>query len=264
MRRLPTGLLLLAIASAPAPLGAQTLPPAEAEAPEVAEEGKQPEPGEEDQEKGEEARTREPLPVFSPPGRGTTRIRVGAATRGEREDHPALDALAPDHVAFTTEAQPELCWYLSAATDTRIDISLIDDRSSEPLLELTVPAGLEPGVQVLRLADHGVFLETGRVYQWFVALVPDPERRSSDVIASGAVERIQLEPELSRALAATVAGDDWRVYAGHGVWYDALARLSARISEDPRDRELRSLRIQLFEQVDLPQAAAHDRRALGS
>jgi hypothetical protein len=264
VRRLPSGLLLLAIASGPAPLGAQPTPPPEAEAPEEAGGEKAPKPDPEGREQDEEARAREPLPVYIPPARGTIRVRVGAATRGAREDHPALDALAPDHVAFTTEAQPVLCWYLSAATDTRIDISLIDDRSSQPLLELTVPPGIEPGVQVLRLADHDVSQETGRVYQWFVALVPDPRRRSADVIASGAVERVQPGPELSRALASMAAGDDWRVYAGHGVWYDALARLSARIREDPRNRGLRSARLQLFEQVDLPQAAAHDRRALGS
>jgi hypothetical protein len=203
-------------------------------------------------------------PVYVPPTRGTTRVRVGAATRGERPDHVAIDALAPDHVAYTTRAQPVLCWYLSAPTTTRIEITLIDDRSVEPLLDVVARPGIGAGVQRLSLADHGVSLEPGRVYHWFVALVPDPQRRSNDVISSGAIERVAPGPELQRELRAAAGGGAWRVLAAHGIWYDALAALSARIEADPSDRSLRELRSKLLEQVELRTAAAGDRAALGS
>jgi hypothetical protein len=258
MRRVLHAVFLLALVFALLPVAAsQQTPPEERAEPERPEE-----PREAKEEQEEEAAR--PAPVYVPPARGAAEVRVGAATRGERRDLPGLVALAPDHVALTAEAQPTLCWFLSAETDTRIDIALIDDRSVEPLLEFTVRAGVEPGIHTLRLADHGIRLEKGQVYQWFVALVPDPERRSNDVIASGAIERVDLDPELARALAAAPAQDAWRAFASHGIWYDGFAALSERIRADPGNRALRSLRVGLLEEVDLRRAAAHDRDALGS
>jgi hypothetical protein len=263
MRRILKALLLPALAFALLPVAtAQQAPPEEREEPVRAEPEQAEEPREAKAEQEEEAGR--PVPIYVPPARGTVKIRVGAATRGERRDVPGIIALAPDHVALTTKAQPTLCWFLSAKTDTRIDIALIDDRSVEPLLEFTVRAGIEPGVHTLRLADRGIHLEQGRVYQWFVALVPDPERRSKDVIAGGAIERVAVDPELARALTAAPAQEAWRTFAGHGIWYDAIATLSEQISADPGNRALRSLRARLLDEVDLQRVAAHDRDALGS
>jgi hypothetical protein len=106
--------------------------------------------------------------------------------------------LAPDHVGWTFEEQPTLWWYLSGRADARIDIAVIDDTSTEPLLAVTVSPPLEGGMRSLHLAEHGLRLEPGRTYQWFVTLVSDPARRSNDVIASD-----PADPEL-RAARATL------------------------------------------------------------
>jgi len=208
-------------------------------------------------------RAETPPILYIPPPRGATKVRVGAATRGERLDVPTLDALAPDHVAYTTHAAPVLCWYLSESTETRIDIALRDEQSVEPLLELTVPRDTSPGVHELRLAEQDMTLQEGRVYLWFVSLVPDAESRSNDVIASGAIQRIAASPELVRELAGSPPRDAWRVYASHGIWYDALAELTDRIERNPGDRALRDARMRLLQQVELPRAAAYDRAARG-
>jgi len=259
MRWILQMVFLLALVFALLPVAAaQQAPPEERDEPEQSEQSEQPREAKPEQESAR------PLPVYIPPTRGAAKVRVGAATRGERHDLPGLVALAPDHVALTAEAQPTLCWFLSAQTDTRIDIALIDDHSVEPLLEFTVRAGAKPGVHALRLAEFGISLEKDRVYQWFVALVPNPERRSNDVIASGAIERVDANPELAWALAAAPAQDAWRAFADHGIWYDAIAALSERISADPGNRTLRSLRMRLLEEVNLLRVAAHDRDALGS
>ena len=43
----------------------------------------------------------------------------------------------------------------------------------------------------MRLRDYGMSLEAGETYQWLVALVPDPIRRSNDVIVGGAIALVE-------------------------------------------------------------------------
>ena len=89
----------------------------------------------------------------APDAEATERAPEPAAAESEGPDHVAIDALAPDHVAYTTRAQPVLCWYLSAPTTTRIEITLIDDRSVEPLLDVVARPGIGAGVQRLSLSS---------------------------------------------------------------------------------------------------------------
>jgi hypothetical protein len=213
------------------------------------------------EEKATDDRKRPAPSIYIPPSRGAAKTRVGAATRGPREDYPKLDVLAPDHVGWTFEEQPTLWWYLSGRADTRIDIAVIDDTSTEPLLLVTVSPPLDGGMQSLRLAEHGLRLEPGRTYQWFVALVPDPARRSNDVIASGAIERREMDDDLGRELASADASRSYAVLAKYGMWYDALDVLSDHIAADPADPELRAARASLLEEVGLEAAAQSDRAA---
>jgi len=264
MRLLPVSVLLAGFLLAPAGLAQEALPespepPAEEEVAGDEEAATQEEREAAEQESGEAA----PMPVYVPPNRGTVRVRVGAATRGERQDFPSVHALAPDHVGFTTAAQPVLCWSLSATSGTRIDIVLVDDVSVKPVLEMSLEPPVEPGVQRLRLADHDVRLEKGRVYQWFVSLVPDSESRSNDIIASGAIERVDAVPDLARELTGADSLAAYRAFARYGVWYDALAALTDRIEEDPANPALRAARAGMLEQIGLGQAAAGDRAASG-
>ncbi len=206
------------------------------------------------------------LRIYIPPNRGAKKVRVGASTRGARLTLPVIHALAPDDpVGLTTQAQPVLAWYLSEEVDSRIEIeiALIDDSSVEPVLELTVEPPVAPGIQTLRLGDHGLSLEKGQVYRWFVALVPDPEQRSNDVITSGAIERVDRDPALERELASVDASEAYRVLARRGIWYDAFAAVSERIRANPQDPEPRVARAQLLEEVGLESAAALDRASLG-
>jgi hypothetical protein len=108
----------------------------------------------------------------------------------------------------------------------------------------------------VRLADYGVRLEPGRHYEWFVALVVDPKSRSKDVLAGGAIERIeQSEPQPSMSDA-----DLARFYADHGIWYDAIAAVSNLIEATPNDSVLRRQRASLLEQADLHEIAEAEMR----
>ncbi len=47
-------------------------------------------------------------PLYKPPIRGAPATRVGGGTRGPGDKRPSVRVLAPNHVGFTTRAQPEL------------------------------------------------------------------------------------------------------------------------------------------------------------
>ena len=204
------------------------------------------------------------LPVYKPPLRGAPLGRVAGGTRGVKTDLPLLAALAPDHIGLTVQEQPTLYWYLAEAVANRIELTLIDEKTVQPLLERTFDSPTVPGVQRVRLADYGVHLQMGVPYQWFVALGTDPTRRSPYNIAGAAIERIELTATLQAQLAQTNATEAAATYAAAGLWYDALRVLSDLIEAAPGDPLLRQQRAALLEQVGLTDIAKEDMQPRGA
>ena len=194
--------------------------------------------------------------VYVPPSRGAVRTRAGGGTRGPG-DAPALLVLAPEHAGVTNRAQPTLAFFLSKATDARVDLTVIAEDAVGPLLEATLAGPLAAGVHVVRLADHGITLDEGRSYDWSVAVVLDASRRDLDVVAASSIRRDAASPAVAEALATGVPS--YRVLAGNGIWYDAIADLSDAIAAAPRDAALRVERAGLLDQVGLSAAAAFER-----
>jgi Domain of Unknown Function (DUF928) len=199
-------------------------------------------------------------PVYKPPLRSAPGGRVGGSTRGIGSP-PTLSVLAPDHTGLTTQEQPSLYWYLSKPTTYPIELTIIDDQAVKPLLERRLSSTLQPGMQRVRLADYGVRLSLGVPYRWFVALVVDPDNRSRDIIAGGAIERIVLPEELRAKLARAGKTRAPYIYAEAGLWYDAMIAISDLIDAAPNDRVHRQQRASLLEQVGLAQIAEHDMRS---
>jgi hypothetical protein len=169
--------------------------------------------------------------------------------------------LAPaDHIGLTAQKQPSLYWYLSAATSCRVEVTLTDEQVVEPLLDLSLNPPTNPGVQRVRLADHGVHLTPGVQYQWAVALVPDPNHRSKDIVAMGGIKRIEATEALHTKLAQANKVEVAALYAEAGLWYDAVAAISDLIATAPQDSALRTQRAALLEQVRLSEVAERDRK----
>jgi len=203
-------------------------------------------------------RTIVPLERGSPPG------RLGSGTRGAEADSlPDIEALAPERVGFTLEAQPALYWYLSRPSGARIDLRVLALDPTEKVLETTLPLPRAAGIQRIRLADHGLELAPGHAYLWLVILVPNPSDRSWDRIAGGGIERVEPRPELEQRIAAADRDQVPVVLAESGLWYDAIDALSTGIRARPGDERLRNLRASLFEQEGLPDLALEDSGAGG-
>lgn len=134
--------------------------------------------------------------------------RVGGGTRSIRSRCAAeVAVLAPaDHGGLTAQAQPVLWYRLSGDTECPVQFVLNDRRRVPPLVETTVEASGNAGFHAVRLADHGVTLEPGIDYDWFVQLAPEGARRAPESFSGGQIRRV-------------AAGDVDRA----SLWYDVVA-----------------------------------------
>ena len=199
---------------------------------------------------------KQPVVFYKPPLRGAPQARVGGGTRGSGSD-AVLQVLAPDHVGLTTRSQPTLYWFARTPSAARFEVALIDAEGIDPLLEVEAGAGKAAGIQRLNLGDYGVSLQPGVSYQWSVALVADADNRATDLVASGVIERIEPDEELSNRIKDSSGMALVNVYASEGIWYDALHEISSQIAASPDDGSLLAIRDKLLEQVGLQVATGH-------
>jgi hypothetical protein len=127
----------------------------------------------------------------------------------------------------------------------------MDPNTTEAVLEATLQGPIEAGVKKVDLARYGVRLATGVPYRWYVAVVPDPGRRSKDILAGGTIERVAPPAGLPEKLAQVPKEQVPFVYAEAGLWYDALAAMSALVERAPGDEALLQQRSALLSQVRL-------------
>lgn len=191
-------------------------------------------------------------PVYVPPSRGTPKHRVGGGTRGDNAATPYVRVLAPEEAGLSATAQPKLYWYVSQPTAVRIEVTVVDERASEPVLEFTPDVPAQAGIHAVDLAARGIRLAPDVDYQWSVALVVDANQRSKDVLASGAVRYVPPAADVLPAVGGTPL-ERAHALAGRGYWYDALAALDvADASADASS--LAAARNALLQQVGLGDA----------
>jgi len=195
---------------------------------------------------------------YVPPMRGAPSRRVGGSSRGVDDQLPNVVALVPDHVGLTTMEHPTLYWYLSKPTAVPIEITLIREARIQPLIEASAGTALAAGIHAIRLSDYGVNLVPGVEYEWSVALVLNPDERSHDIISAGAMMRVGLAPDQETRLAGIGRNVVGLAYAQEGIWYDAIATLSAAIDADAANKHLHAQRAGVLEQVGLGEPAAFD------
>ena len=192
-----------------------------------------------------------PMPLFKPTNLGAPMTRLGGATRSATGSVPRTEALVPEVAGHTLQAQPVLYWYLAGKTDERIDFALIGVDPINPIREVTLEGPFEPGIQRIRLSDHGVTLQPGLEYQWFVRVIPNAEQRLYDRVVGGGIQRLEPSGELDAKLASAQPGNAHYVLAEAGIWYDALDSLSMQIEAAPENENLRAQRAALLDQVGL-------------
>jgi len=169
-----------------------------------------------------------------------------------------LNVLAPDQTGLTTQAQPVLYWYASKPAAASIEVTLIADAAEVPVLSrnLTVT---QAGMHAIDLSQYGITLVPDTEYEWFVSVVPDPAQRSKDLTSGGTIRRVSPDAAVLARLAAAGEREVPGIYAEAGLWYDAIASLSRLIARYPADKQLRSSRAALLDQIGLNTVAASER-----
>jgi hypothetical protein len=189
-------------------------------------------------------------PVYKPPMRGAPGGRVGGGTRGIG-DLATITVLAPDHVGLTANPQPSLFWSLSKPISMRMEFALNEPQNPKPIFEITIKTPLDAGIHSINLTDYGITLKPGKQYEWFVAIVPDPAQRSSDIMAGGFLEYITASKPLQDKIAKAGKNELSAIYAEEGIWYNAVSSLSDLITANPNDKSLIEQRVALLKQVGL-------------
>jgi hypothetical protein len=192
--------------------------------------------------------------IFRPPGDesgGILPIRVGGGSRGGPSNGLSLEVLVPDEVALTTQAQPSLYWYQSKGAETPCEVTLIEPKNPKPLLVLKTTEPTPQGIHAVRLGKFKVQIKPNVLYRWSVAVVVDPQNRSEDIVANGLIKRIDPAPTLSGQLEKAAPQDRAALYAGSGIWYDALQSISDQIDQAPMDASLRDERDALLKQIGM-------------
>jgi hypothetical protein len=197
-------------------------------------------------------------PLYKLPKVGKPTGRIGGGRRGTGGELPSVYALVPDHVGYTTQRQPVLYWFLSQPVEgnLRFELTLIDEDSVAPLVDRAFETPPSPGLNRIRLADHGLELAPGEEYQWSIALVPDRQDRSQDVVSSGWIEVVPAPAALSEQLAAAGPAGAAAVYGEHGLWYDTLAAAIADTERQPGEATSRERLATLLTQAGLPPVPA--------
>jgi len=191
---------------------------------------------------------------YKPPMLGKPGNRVGGGTRGKGAI-ATLVALVPDHIGFAATVQPSLCWFASKPLDMKVEITLNDVDSIQPLLEKQMDSPDKGEAQCIKLSDYGLRLTPKKEYEWFVSISPDPEQRSRDIVSGGLL--VHKEPTATQAakFASAKGVELLLAYADEGFWYDAMAKLAELMKANPGEKLYRDLETQLLEQVDLREAA---------
>ena len=200
------------------------------------------------------------MPEYIPPLRGAPAGRVGGGTRGSGDGKVLLSVLAPDHVGLTAQKQPSLFWFLSTLTEYPAEFTLIEAQTVRPLVERRLEPLKKPGIQRIRLADYGLYLQENVLYQWFITLIPDPQRRSKDILSGGLIRKT-----LPPGTGSETQGEEDMAKAVHsraeaGLWYDAFTAACELIERSPDNVLLRQMRASLLHQVGLDEVAARDLR----
>lgn len=190
------------------------------------------------------------------------KVRVDGHVRGTEDALLTLTVLAPERVGLTTKEQPSLYWFQSKAITNRFELIITEKNAIKPLLEAHIDAP-SSGIQRVQLSDHNVRLVVGVEYRWSVVIVVDPENRSKDVVASGAIKHIKPPEKLLKRLRGAPASELPYIYADEGVWYDSMETLSVMVDAKPQDAKLHEIRAVYFLQAGLHDAGLHDLQAAG-
>jgi len=190
--------------------------------------------------------------TYKPPVTLKRAIRTsGTGSRGcDQVNQVAMIPLVPNnHIGQTLAPRPTFLAFVTGAKS--VEFTLVEPNVEKPLMVKTVQPDAQGFVRV-ELPSTAPDLAIDKTYRWSIAVVCNPNRRSSDIFAQSWIQRIQPSTELSQQLA-TAASDQERarLYANASIWYDAIATLTTATQANPGNAQIRGDLMGLLNQVNL-------------
>ncbi len=173
------------------------------------------------------------ITAFAPPPRADEKIA---------EKYGAIDTTLSSHPTF---------WVHLAGVpqDTPIQFTLQDEAGTKQLYTTKFQSNGQTGVLGIRLPQEKTGLKVGERYAWQVAIRCEPSDRSADRALGSWVQRIDpaqikstqgFNPKpLVQELARASEQDQPALYAGLGVWQDAVTTLINLQLKQPQNQELK-------------------------
>lgn len=173
---------------------------------------------------------------YVPPNRGLPGRREGGGTRGcwtvnSSSATPNLTAVVPDrNFGYTTQAHPSFFVYVPPAYAERAKAAefVLSDSQGNPVYSVTFQT--VPGDNPITRLDlpqeaNVAPLAIGEDYQWSFSLICDLTDRSADFVVDSWIQRIEPDAALAIALQGARPEQYPELYAGAGIWYDALTSI---------------------------------------
>ena len=192
--------------------------------------------------------------VYKPPAMVNPAGRIPAVTRSRASDVAAAFLVAPDHIAWTRVASPDLHFFFLSPVETPVEILLIAEDAADPELEVMLTQGFDAGFHSVSLDDLEVTLDFDRVYEWSVAIVLDPSRRWLDEVSIAAVRRVEPDVALAEQLASADLADRAALFAANGYWYDMISAMFALMTRYPDEDHWPGLLADLLEAAGVGEA----------
>ena len=162
-----------------------------------------------------------------------------------------LKPAAPDHVGLTLQQSPVLYYFISKATTLPTRFTLKNVHTREVVADVALTPPTTAGFWPIRLKDHGIVLDPGVDYRWFVRVIKNAASPSDDLVVGGSIECCP-EELIYLDVPRVCSTDTVHEYAKNGIWYDTFACVSELIEAEPSNEKLRRLRERLAKDTGLP------------
>jgi Domain of Unknown Function (DUF928) len=198
-----------------------------------------------------------------PPGQGVPGGTVGGGSRTLQclSSSSALpsalpSALAPSRqIGMTDRDHPRFWVYLPPHEATHLEFSLYD-QDHNGLYQVILPVAAGADLQPIDLPIGAPALAPQATYQWTVALICNPERRTQDWVMGGWIQRAPIGQALAQQLAQAQGIERVQRYAQGGFWYEALDQMLALQQAQPQSPALQSSLVALLQSAGLDQVAS--------
>jgi hypothetical protein len=139
---------------------------------------------------------------------------------------------------------------------------VLQDQQGKSLYQLSVATPTKPSIIGVQLPDNASILEPDQLYHWLlqvdVKLKPtdDPEDITASFGVNGWIQRVNPDPKLGAQLQQVQPLQQARLYAEHGVWFDALTVLAGERLTNSQSPEITQDLKNLLHSVELDNLAA--------